>query len=655
MRTTFDTAPLCENPVKSMMCVRSLFTLLIALLGVAATEPSHALALGRLRGAAILGQELNVSVALQLGAGDGAGSMCAQSQVFYGEISLDPAQVVSKIELVDATSAKVHIRVHRLIDEPIVTLYLRVGCGQYSTRKYVLLSEYQSEVDTEVVMAPSYRSAKEFKNPSKEVVSSPPLRSESPSLTSPKNERGNRRAAPKAIRGVIAESIQASEQEGPPAKKSKEKLPSHALLRLTVPDNIEWEPRLKFSDELVSVSDATNDAQRMQLLDLWRTLNASPEEVLRDAAKRAALESEIEALKVTSRANQQALADLSQTLAQVQDGKYANPLVYALVALLLVSGVGFGFVLRQKHGDDARSSQWWLRDQSASARDAAQSFFHKNASQAKSTAPGPDKAVSNEENNAVDEITPLDVGAATAVSVNESRQEVGIESASAKAAIPPVRLSDFGQSDFSHSVMGALRAINTKEMVDVRQQADFFLALGQYDEAIALLKEGIKQRADINPYIYLDLIDLLFKLSRKDEFEQVRSTFNTLFSGWIPEYGYYSSVTKELIDYTDTCDVLVSLWPSRYATEYIEHCLIREESDANDCGFELEAFKDLLLLHGILGKVPLQDAVPSGNPPVRRLLPLLTTVNRSTSVISGIDGVRKNALAAVDLDLPLEH
>jgi hypothetical protein len=177
-------------------------------------------------------------------------------------------------------------------------------------------------------------------------------------------------------------------------------------------------------------------------------------------------------------------------------------------------------------------------------------------------------------------------------------------------------------TDFGHSVIGALRAINTQEMVDVRQQADFFLALGQHDEAIGLLYGALNQTSEANPHIYLDLIGLLHKLSRKEEYEKVRLAFNALYTCHLPSYGEYSEEGHGLLEYRGLCDPLVKLWPSRSALGYLEQCLVREPTDSPESGVDLAAFRELLLLHGVLGLLLVDDQTLTNHDEIeRRVLP----------------------------------
>ena len=157
--------------------------------------------------------------------------------------------------------------------------------------------------------------------------------------------------------------------------------------------------------------------------------------------------------------------------------------------------------------------------------------------------------------------------------------------------------------DFAPSVPGNMKSINTREMLDVRQQAEFFMALGQHDEAVRLLESSIKGSPDCNPLVFMDLLKIFHTLSRRADFERYREEFNAQFTGRIPPYSSFLSEGNGLDAYEDICKQIVVLWPTEYTIDYIEQCLVRLPEDDPEQGMDLEAFKDLLLLHGVLKRL----------------------------------------------------
>ena len=105
---------------------------------------SAALSLGRARGAAWIGQPLELVVPVQIDPGQADGALCAEAEVFHGEIKQERAQVqVTATDVADTFHLKVNSSA--LVDEPVVTIYLSAGCTQKFSRKYVLLADYPTE------------------------------------------------------------------------------------------------------------------------------------------------------------------------------------------------------------------------------------------------------------------------------------------------------------------------------------------------------------------------------------------------------------------------------------------------------------------------------------------------------------------------------
>lgn len=106
----------------------------------------HSLTIGRLRGTAWIGQPLEMVVPVQLDAGQSESGICAEAEVFHADSRQDPARVrVSTEPTAQPDTFNIRISSSALIDEPIVTIYLRTGCTQKSSRKFVLLADEPGE------------------------------------------------------------------------------------------------------------------------------------------------------------------------------------------------------------------------------------------------------------------------------------------------------------------------------------------------------------------------------------------------------------------------------------------------------------------------------------------------------------------------------
>ena len=124
---------------------------------------------------------------------------------------------------------------------------------------------------------------------------------------------------------------------------------------------------------------------------------------------------------------------------------------------------------------------------------------------------------------------------------------------------------EISKINFAGSMTTTLRAVNTKEMLDIRQQAEFFMTLGQHQEAVDILAENIDAGLEANPLVYLDLLKVLHTLGRKAGYDHYRNAFNAIFSGRVPEYAGFNHGGDGLEAHPDVCRRIVQLWPSEEA------------------------------------------------------------------------------------------
>ena len=158
----------------------------------------------------------------------------------------------------------------------------------------------------------------------------------------------------------------------------------------------------------------------------------------------------------------------------------------------------------------------------------------------------------------------------------------------------------------------ALRAINTEELLDIRQQADFFLSLGQYDRAIQILEARIHERAESSPLVYLDLLKLLHALDRMDEYQRFERDFNQRFRGRAVGFSEFGDEGEGLENHEGLMTSLSRVWPSVQALELMESNIFRNEGENDDPSYDLAAFRELLMLHAIARELVSDDQRYSG-------------------------------------------
>ena len=642
----------------------SLGTLVLGGALIAAHVDVSALTLGRVRGAVLLGQTLDVAVPVQVAADEDVTQACFEADVFYGDNRL-ASDLVSTIVVpaASAQTAVVRVRTSSKVDEPVVSVYLKSICGQKTSRRYVLLSDLASEVVPNVVpptfvatapvpmaVAPKANATDKSAASSDRVVS--------PEASAPTKLRSTSVKTHKAAAPRVAPSLSTHAKAAFPDVQGSRK----ARLKLAPLDlSLERDPVLKSSSELISTP--VEDLQkRVEALAMWRALNASAQDVLRDEAHLQSMEGDLKRLGDVTSKNRLSLQEVTGRLEQAESQRYANPVVYALAVGLMACFAALVFLWQRLRGVGAQDTQWW----SASQANGGQSMLREDLADVQ----GPDALVTQAVEVALPAIEPVPstpVVAATVPVLHDHAVDIDLELGdslfaasitpatqfSAELTTPAAPSPSFvppHAGDFQHSGAMNLRSINTKEMLDVRQQADFFMTLGQYEEAIGLLENSIKGSSESNPLVYLDLLKLLHTLSRKAEFDKYRNEFNHLFTGLVPLYASFNRAGNGIDTYPEICAQIAALWPKADALQFIEHCLVRMPEDAPEQGFDLEAFRELLMLHAVAKRLN-SDAESGFTPFSAQRTATITNANASLPFpsVPQVGGADAGHLLDVDL------
>lgn len=618
---------------------------------------SHALTLGRARGAAIVAQPLNVSIAVSANADEDVSDVCFEADVFYGESRVDGSRVTVSADTATAGQTwSVRISSRLPVDEPVVTVYLRSTCSAKASRRYVLLADVATDSVSATPALPS-------------VLASPVT--SVPAVGKPVVDAGGKNAA-SVVGGAAADTRapdakRKRERELPEkptsastrnASSSKSGASTKPRLKLAPLDlSVERDPVLQSTPELLSTPTEDNQ-KRGEAIALWRALNLTPEDVMRDAARLQGLEATVRELSSISKSNQQQMQALKGALEQSDRERYSNPVVWGLGgAILLLLAGGVWLLRRQQSGSS--NSAWWQPDAESALSPELADAVHADAPDIDlsiATAPpvsstgGAMATLVQQPLADVDIDLHLEPVPAVGAEASQTKQ-VRNTPVPASVALPSRTME---LREFSHSMSGSLRSMNTQEMLDIRQQAEFFVTLGQYDDALSLLQGHIADATEANPLVYLDLLKILHTLSRKDEFDSYRAEFNAIFTGQVAEYKDFSKPSEGLEVYPELCAHLSKLWPSREALHFIEGCLVRNANAAATMLFELEAFKELLLLHGVATRlVEALDGAPVSFSASRPVAPVAPAFHTGPSPLDVSLPVSASAPAEVDFELDI--
>lgn len=569
---------------------------------------SSAATLGRHSGAAMIGRPLDVRIQVLLAPGEDLNNLCIQTDVFYGDTQVTPNVVrTSPQRTAPDVEASVRVQASLPVNEPFVTLYVKAGCGTQFTRRFVLLADLVNEPLTanappSANPAPAGAAAAEMSVLPRVAVA--PGTSAGPSSSAAAGVAGSSIAGspkPRSSTPARAETPEPKPpsvvRRAPPKPPAAPAMPRLQLDPIDLTTGIERDPTLKLSPLLLS-EPSTSEEARAAAAQLWKSINATPEEILRDAQRLAALESEVAQLRQEQTRSQASLGDLNAQLELSQAQRFQNWLVYLLGACLLLALLAVLLVWRRRQevvvqGSEASRAWWAPEDEEQTLR-----------------APlAPDDQVPGRSSD-LTPLTPMDesVDVDLDFDLDQDSSFDGLKDRSAKpAAIQPMpamplsegAISPRDRREFSSSAIGVSRSVATEELFDVQQQADFFVSLGEDEQAIQVLKDHLTESHEPSALTYLDLFHIYHRLGRRKDYESLREEFNHVFNAGAPPFDSYSQRGLGLESYETAFSRIQALWPQPRVLDLIEQSIFRDSTDSSSEVFDLEAYRELLMLHAI--------------------------------------------------------
>ena len=589
---------------------------------------SSAITLGQYSGAGVLGRALDIRVQAILAPGEDVADICVSADVLYGDTKLSPVAVRATLQRASPDApASVQVQTSVAIDEPVVTVVVRAGCTAPFTRQYVLLADPINEpaVAVSVAAAPRAPSAGALPtvsaldgnvSPSANAPPSanaqatnigaavpgtaPPVRVAAPP---PTRERVKPPAAPSASRTSGTGGAVRKPAAAPPAPASTPRLQLDAI---DLSSATERDPALQLSRNLLS-EPASSDEARAAAGLLRQAVNASPEDILRENAQLKALSAEVSALRDAQASSQATVTELTSRLDASRQWQW---LAAGLGVLLVLALVALFWLWRRLNGRPhlADNKEWWAQEKALS------SGVHSSTQSRSAVDPA---SPSNRDRTRV-------VNDASAASVSTHLLGSPLASPSKLRPLPSLaehddsQLLDFegdmstplvpADIDFAPS-QSASRSVATEELFDIQQQADFFISLGEDEQAIELLRDHIAESLVPSALTYLDLLKIYHRKGLQEEYEQLRTDFNRLFNAGAPAFEQFSDEGRGLEFYERALGRIQALWPEPRVLDVIEQSIFREAGDPGSEVFDLEAYRELLLLYALAKEVIQRDAV----------------------------------------------
>jgi pilus assembly protein FimV len=565
----------------------STFTLIGAALWFAAGS-ANAVGFGRVSNTTQLGQPLNFAAAVHLENDEALPRECVSAEVESGENKLQPGQIRVTLEGgEDAHERSVRVTTNALIDEPVVTVSVTVGCTSKITRRFVafidppLINAAQTEptetlapqrVDSQVAPIVTLVQG-ETPGPSSTSSTSGASAARQPDRTNQSAPRPRPRPRVRVAPSAVANSSEAAASRPSAAPRPAQTRQSRAARPAASGPQLRLEPATALAARSASapasspapaVAQAASEPASAAKLDDAAALLAKERQQIQ------LLEDGLAKLRNDSAATQQSLASLQLRLKEAEAERYANPLVYALAwlsALLALAVAGLWWRQSRNRG----SAQWW------SAQGAAPSAARSVPMAAVVSAPQPLGAAS----------TAADAFDMSAVTMAEEESPL----ANVRPFSPTLPVPGPAKDE-------PPRELSVEELIDLEQQAEFFVVLGQDEAAIELLMSHVRSDGGISPLPYLKLLEIYRRRGDREAYERIRERFNRRFNAYAPDWDSDLQQGRALVDYPDTITRLQALWASPVRVmETLDASLFRRNK--TDETFDLPAYRELLFLYSI--------------------------------------------------------
>ena len=553
-----------------------------------ASQQVWALGFGRAVSDAVLGQAFSFSVPVSVDPGEHFGYECVSAQVYYGDSQLLPTAVRTEVVSGGADNTWiVRITASVPVSEPIVEVALTAGCERRFTRRFSVFADPPT-LGTTAAQLPQVAP---LTQPSGASASDPAA--SSPVAGSVYTQayaahRGASAAAgggPRVLRKGPTMAL-ANEINAPPTARhagdagSARKPGPRVAPPRTDDSRLLLEPgvphlKLDMEDPIIPPAAAASGAS-IALADL-----DDP-----DARRLKALEDSIQAIRHESQVQQGQTARLKAELAESQSRNDWVPWLVGLLAIAAAGIAALAWKLRQQ--TRIAHSDWFNQSQLGAVPVSVQAAEPVVAQDA---APDLEAVVPNRAqvpaagNDPVPELQDV---------VDEADTR-GVPAVSDHSATRPLDRQSMAASVVRDTTP---RELSVEELLDLEQQADFFIALGQEDAAVDLLMSHLRSAGGQSPLPYTKLLEIYRRQGDRSAYERTRARFNRRFNAYAPDWDTGPTAGRSLEDYPETIALLESTWASPIDAMAVLEGLLFKRNDTSEL-FDLPAYRDILVLYSL--------------------------------------------------------
>ena len=606
-----------------------LIVMLGAALSLLAAPAVEAMGFGRTATRTTLGQPLDFSATIVLDASESLGRECVSAEVHAGDVRVPPGYVRVSLEPGEGSSRSVRVTTSTAIDEPVITVQITVGCGSSLSRRFTAFVDppLLNLAEAPAPAAPQQRSASTVAplldivraadadrrrntsaGASSDASDAPVVRQRRVARASPRPQRF-------ATADVATRPASVPRERTPSPTRSAARIAGAAVATLTPRGG----PRLRLEAPPPALARAPAAASAPPLpapvvtavASVGAATAATPstppalvappamssssgdaatEALARERERIQQLESGMAKLANDARAMQQSVATLQARLREAEADRYANKLVYALAAAVLFFAL-LALALWALRPRQRRRARWF--DANASQQARARSNPPPAAAPPAPSAPVEYEAPGTTSwtrgsHSALPMTAPATIGGlevTTVLGPEATRPLYG-------STFPVASATPVGQ------VAKRSGSLSMEELIDLEQQAEFFVVLGQDEAAIELLGAHIRDGEGVSPLPYLKLLEIHQRRGDRDAYERNRKAFRERFNAFAPEWSADLDFGRALEDYPQTVARLQALWPTpMHAMQTLDGLLFRRHE--SDDAFDFQACRDLLFLYSI--------------------------------------------------------
>ncbi len=595
---------------------------LLSLAALAVTTPSLGMGLGKAPQTVLLGQPLNLSVPVLLDATESLVNACVRAEVTLGDTMLSPTAVQALIETSGEGATLQHVvrvRTHVAVEEPVVTVQLALGCPARLTRKIVAFADPPELTHFALPAMPlpahalAPLSATEptpsvlpdaAPRAARQVVASAGAKP-AKAATAPKPAPGVAAAPPAklaakqdkpSLRQVVAAAAMASPAASPVAGTAATEAAAPGADTTAAGSAAPLAavgPRLRLDTFAVSARSPVITAARDQVLasveaSAVAAVAASDAVVSIQQDRVKLLERDLKKLRAEAQANRDLARSMRSRLIDAESSSQLAPVLGGAAALLL--GMAGWFAWRLRALQQEKKKAWW-NAQAATAGMAEPDYGRVE--------PRPEGEVIDAPAQVLADVATPPLIAAPALPVISSM-----------TAEPDARGSRRSDDDGAAQVVdSAASEVSIDELIDLEQQTDFFVLLGQDDSAIDLLLSHLRATDGSVPMAHLKLLEAYHRKGDQTAYERSRARMSHQFScdtpEWAAEFGAGQGLERE----AELVDRLVACWhqPEQAMAELQALMVGMREGKL----LELNAYREALLLYSILRDVQDHAEVPA--------------------------------------------